>query len=191
MARRLRSGVAAAAVAIAVLSGDRAAAEVPADKQAIIMLRVLAYDHALASRSGAAVRLAVVHAESAAALACAGHMRSALDDLVERVVVTGKKLEVETVAARDVSAASLAQRRVSVLYVCAGSDADLPALVKAARAAHVLTFTDQVTYLGRGLSIALSEDGSRVAISVNLVAARAEGARLAGQLLQLSKVVER
>jgi hypothetical protein len=180
------------AVVFASVAGHpAAAAEVPADKQALIMLRILAYDHALAARSGKAIRLAVVHAGGGAALGCATRMRSALDDLVKRVVVTGKKVEVETAAAVDVSGPALERREVSVLYVCGGADADLPALVKAARAAHALTFTDQLAYLAHGLSIALSEDGARVGISVNLVAARAEGARLAGQFLRLSKVVAR
>jgi hypothetical protein len=118
-------------------------------------------------------------------------MRGALDGLVKRVVVTGKPLEVESVSATDVSGPVLEQRRFSVLYMCGGSDGDVPAVVKAARAARVLTFTDQEGYLARGLSIALSQEASRVGISVNLVAARAEGARLAGQLLRLSKVVAR
>jgi YfiR/HmsC-like len=176
---------------VAPAAAGTAEAQVPAEKQALIMLRILAYDHALAARAGTAVRLAVVHGGSAAALQCAGRMRSALDDLVKRVVVTGKPLEVETVPVAEVSGAALARRRLAVLYVCSGSDAELPSVVQAARAAHVLTFTDELAYLARGLSIALSEDGPRVGISVNLIAARAEGARLNGQLLRLSKVVAR
>jgi hypothetical protein len=176
---------------VALLGGSGAvAAQVPPDKQAIIMLRILAYDHALAARAGAVVRLAVVHGRSSTAVECAARMRAALDDLAPRVVVTGKKLEVETLAAAQVSAAELQRQHLSVLYVCGGSEADLPHIVKAARAAHALTFTDQLIYLARGLSVALSADGARVGISVNLEAARAEGARLAGQLLRASKVVK-
>jgi hypothetical protein len=100
-------------------------------------------------------------------------------------------LEVGTLSAADVSGQALVRGRFSVLYMCGGSDAEVPAVSRAARAAHVLTFTDQASYLTRGLSIALSQEETRVGISVNLVAARAEGARLAGQLLRLSKVVAR
>ncbi len=78
-----------------------------------------------------------------------------------------------------------------MLYLCGGADPHVAAVVKAARIARVLTFTDQAHYLAGGLSIALSDDRARVGILVNLVAARAEGARLAGQLLRLSKVVAR
>ena len=177
---------------VVIAGGGRATrADVPAEKQALIMLRILAYDHALATRTGATVRLAIVRGESRAALACAGQMRSAFDDLARLVVVTGKRLEVETLSIAEVSAQAFVQRRFSVLYVCIGSDAALPAIVRAAQAAQSLTFTDQVAYLALGLSIALAADGPRVGISVNLVAARAEGARLAGQLLRLSKVVSR
>jgi len=189
---RMPSALAAMVVAALVSVGARAAAaDVPPEKQAIIMLRVLAYDHALAARAGAAVRLAVVHGESTTALACAGRMRAALDDMVRRVVVIGKPLEVATLSATDASGPALMRGGFSVLYMCGGSDADVAAVSQAARMAHVLTFTDQASYLARGLSIALSDEQARVGISVNLVAARAEGARLAGQLLRLSKVVAR
>lgn len=185
-----RGAHSALAAALALLLAAPAAAEVPPDKQALITLRVLAYDHALAGRAGD-VRLAVVHGDGAAGLACAGRMHAAFTRLVGRVVVNGKRLAVETLTAAEVTGAALVQRKFSVLYVCGGSDGALPAIVKAARSAHVLTFTDQLSYLARGLSIALTQDETRVAISVNLVAARAEGARLAGQLLRLSKVVTR
>ncbi len=191
MGRRIRSALAALAAVVALVGARRAAAEVPAEKQAPIIVRILAYDHALADRAGAAVKLAIVHGESAASLACAGRMRAALDGLVSRVVVTGKRLEVETLSAVEVSGEALARRGFSVLYLCSGADAHVPAVVKAARTAQVLTFTDQVHYLARGMSIALSDDRVRIGISVNLVAARAEGARLAGQFLRLSKVVAR
>jgi YfiR/HmsC-like len=189
---RHRLIAAALAAMVAAGAGMRvAAADVPAEQQAVIMLRILAYDHALASRAGTAVRMAVVHGDSSVGLACAARMRAALDGLVKRVVVTGKPLQVETLSAAVVTGQVLEQRRFSVLYLCGGSDGDVPEVVKAARAARVLTFTDQAGYLARGLSIALSQEASRVGISVNLVAARAEGARLAGQLLRLSKVVAR
>jgi YfiR/HmsC-like len=191
MRRAERSLLAALALLVGTAGAPPAAAEVPAEKQAIILLRILAYDHALAERAGAAVRLAVVHGESAAALACAGRMRSALDRLVDRVVVPGKRFQVETMSAAEVSGQALARGGFSVLYMCSGGDAHVSAVVKAARLAQVLTFTDQLHYLARGLSIALSDDRARVGISVNLIAARAEGARLAGQFLRLSKVVAR
>jgi hypothetical protein len=190
--RRRLSRALAALAALCALAGPReAVAEVPAEKQAIIILRILAYDHALADRAGAAVKLAVVHGESAAALACASRMRKALDGLVNRVVVTGKRLEVQTMSAIGVTGHALTERGIAVLYMCGGAEIHVPAVVKAARSARVLTFTDQPQYLAHGLSIALSDDRARVGILVNLVAARAEGARLAGQLLRLSKVVAR
>jgi hypothetical protein len=191
MRRRLSRALAALALLLALASAPMAAAEVPAEKQAIIILRILAYDHALADRAGAAVRMAIVHGESAAGLACASRMRTALDGLVGRVVVIGKRLEIQTLSAVDVNGPSLTERGISVLYMCGGAETHIPAVVKAVRLARVLTFTDQPHYLARGLSIALTDDRARVGILVNLVAARAEGARLAGQLLRLSKVVAR
>jgi hypothetical protein len=193
MEARSRSRLLAAALAAIVVGGGgrSARADVEAEKQALVMLRVLAYDHALASRSGPTVRLAVVHGESAASLSCAGRMRAVFERLVKRVVVTGKRLEVDTIAVAQLTEQTLAGRRVSVLYVCRGSERDVPLIAKAARAAQALSFTDQETYLQLGLSIALSAGETKIGISVNLVAARAEGARLAGQLLQLSKVVSR
>jgi hypothetical protein len=191
--RRRSPAAAAVAAALAVLLArpSAPAADVPNEKQALIVLRILAYDHALAQRPGSAVRLAVAHSRGGPSSDCGGRMSAAFAKLIGRVVINGKQLAVETMAAGEVSERTLAERQVAVLYVCGGTEPHLADIVRSARAARVLTFTDQRAYLDRGLAIALSEDAAKVGIWVNLVAARAEGARLAGHFLSMSKVVRR
>ena len=176
------------AVLLAVRPGD-GRAEVPAAKQALIVLRVLAYDHALAERAGSVVRVAVVHGESAQSLRCASSMRAAFDKLVGHAVINGRPLAVQSVSAREMLAGAVERNGAAVVYVCSGAGTDVAGIARAARGAGALSFTDPPSYVDRGLAIALHEGNDRVAISVNLTAARAEGARLAGQFLKLSKVV--
>ncbi len=185
--RRLLAAAGLAAQ-LAVRPGD-GRAEVPAAKQALIVLRVLAYDHALAERAGAVVRVAVVHGESAQSLRCASSMRAAFDKLVGHAVINGRPLAVQSVSAREMLAGAVERNGAAVVYVCSGAGTDVAGIARAARGAGALSFTDQPSYVDRGLAIALHEGSDRVAISVNLTAARAEGARLAGQFLKLSKVV--
>jgi hypothetical protein len=185
-----RLALAACCLAAMAVGAGRARAEVPAAKQALIVLRILAYDHALAERAGDTVRVAVVHGEGSDSLRCASSMRSAFDKLVGRAVVNGRGLAVVSMSVREMVAGAAQRHGAVVVYVCAGVDRDVQDVARAARAAGALSFTDMQSYLERGLSIALLQGDDRVAISVNLVAARAEGARLAGQFLKLSKVVK-
>ena len=168
-----------------------ARAEVPAQKQALIVMRVLAYDRALEQRSRRRVRIAVVHGPGADSLACASRMRQAFDGLVGRVTVKGKPIGVDTFASDQLTVDLLERRRIGVAYVCRGTDRDLDHMIYLARRADVLTFTDQPGLVERGLAIALTADGGRARISINLEAVRAEGAQLGSHLLNLSRVVRR
>lgn len=168
-----------------------ARAEVPAEQQTLIALRILAYDYTLARRAGGTVRIGIVHGEGQASTGCRTKMRSAVKALVGRVVVSGMQIDVTALEAAQVSGEELSRRKISVVYVCRGVEADVAAIVRAARAAHALTFTDQLDYLERGVSIALTQDAARVGISINLVAASAEGTKFNSQFLRQTKVVKR
>jgi hypothetical protein len=179
-------------VAMAVLLCARhAAADVAADKQALIVLRILAYDGALAARTRDVVRIGVVHSGAPDSLGCASRMRKALAPLVGRVTVLGMPIAVSAIPASGIAEAMLRPGAPQVLYVCEGAADQVAAIARAARGAGALTFTSDPSLLERGLSIALTEGEGRVAIHINLVAARAEGAKLGSQLLRLSKVIKR
>lgn len=181
------------ALAAALIAGQPSAAhaEVPAMKQALIVMRVLAYDRALDDRASRSVRIAVVHGSSSDSLSCASRMREAFDRMAGRVTVDGKPIEVDTVSASSVTGDLFSRRQISVAYICRGSGSVLPQLIRASQSARVLTFSDQLDYVQRGLSVALTHDRSRVRLAINLESARAEGARLDSQLLRISKVVKR
>lgn len=182
---------AALALLLVALVPSAVSAEARPVKQALIVLRVLAYDRALDERAGSRVGIAVIHGAGAESLACASRMRGAFDRLASRVTVRGKPIRVDTIAASAMSESLFARRRISVAYVCRGADRDIAQVRRVARATRALTFSDQVGYLERGLSIALVPDTTRIRLSINLEAARAEGARLDSQLLRLSEVVKR
>jgi hypothetical protein len=180
----------AAMVLIASLAGT-ARGEVPAEQQTLIALRILAYDYTLARRAGGTVRIGIVHGEGAPSTACRTRMRGAVKAVVGRVVVSGMQIDVAALEAAQISGEELTRRKISVLYVCRGVDASVAQIVRAARAAHALTVTDQLDYLERGVSIALTKDAARVGISINLAAAGAEGTKFNSQFLRQTKVVKR
>lgn len=180
-----------ASIALVAAVARPARCEVPAEQQTLIALRILAYDYTLARRAGGTVRIGIVHGEGAPSTACRTRMRGAVKAVVGRVVVSGMQIEVAALDAAQVSGEELTRRKISVVYVCRGVEANVARIVKAARAAHALTFTDQLDYLERGISIALTKDEARVGISINLVAAGAEGTKFNSQFLRQTKVVKR
>ena len=167
------------------------AAEIPADKRALILLRVLAYDRNLAGRSGDAVRVAVLYRagdelseRSAGELVAAG-------GAVERSVA-GKPVQLVSVAfAAETLEHDLARAGASAVYVCSGLAGAVLSVAEATQRRKVLSFTTEEELVKSGLAIGLLRRGERVAIVVNLVAARAEGADLSAELLRLAEVVGR
>lgn len=80
--------------------------------------------------------------------------------------------------------------RADVLFVPAGADVDLCAVVKLARESGALTVTDDPSAPRSGIMIGLVRDRKRVAIRVNNEEAQAAGVRISAKLLQLATVVE-
>lgn len=180
-----------AAIALVAALPHRAVAEVPAEQQTLIALRILAYDYTLPRRAGGTVRIGIVHGEGTPSTTCSAKMRGAVKAVIGRVVVSGMPIDVAALDAAKVSGEELTRRKISVVYVCRGVEDNMAQIVRAARAAHALTFTDQLDYLERGVSIALTKDAARVGISINLVAAGAEGTKFNSQFLRQTKVVKR
>ena len=170
----------------------RAGADVPADQQALVVLRILAYDHNLVSRSGKQIELAVIHEtgdESSATAAT--KVEAAFARLAGKVTVAGLPVHVVALATGEHLADDLRRHGVNAIYLCRGLDAEVLAIAKLARGRAALTFTDVASYLDDGAAIALDQRGKKIQIDVNLVAAKAAGAQLGAQLLRLAKVVKR
>lgn len=189
--RTLARFVAAAFAALLVHAPRRARADIPADRQALILTRALAYDNNLRARAGGAVVVAVVYRpQDGASESMAEAMYRAFKRL-ESVKVQDLPFRVVKIpfTGRDALDATVAQQHISTLYGCSGLDADVDAITQVARKRHVLSLAAREAYLENGFSLGLFLFGGKATITVNLAASRLEGAQLSSELLRLARLV--
>lgn len=184
------------AAAVAALDGTRdgpaAASELAPKQLAVMMLRILAYDRNVRTRSnGKSAPVIVLYQEgNQASEALQGDVTNALEDLANTVSVSGLRVQVNALAyssANDLDGKVAALHPVAI-FVCTGLGDNIGTVAQVARRRSVLTLTITTTYLKAGLSIGLSRGEDRLNILVNLPAARAEGADLDAALLRLAEV---
>jgi hypothetical protein len=163
-------------------------------KQALVLVRVLAYDRLVGRRAGKQVVIGVVRADGdPASRRAASDMAAALRSVSKGMTVAGKRVNVVEIAAGELLGDRLRDLEVTAVYLAPGLDRELDRIAAAARAHPCLTFSDHPSYLRRGLAVALGTDDAkrRITISVDLVAARAQGAQLPAELLRVAEVVRR
>jgi hypothetical protein len=158
---------------------------------AMTLLRALAYDVNLKERAGHSVVLAVVHrASSSPSRREAQEMTKAFKDL-EAVTVQGLPFRVVSLPVTD--AATLEQgahaAEVSIFYVCAGLEDDLPAIREVALKLRILTTAGKEALVQKGLSLAVDLE-AKPSLVVNLKQSRDEGAAFSSALLRLAKVIK-
>jgi hypothetical protein len=186
--------VLAVALVAMLLPGRRLLAEELAPKkQALLLLRVLAYDRNLRKRGGEQSASVVIlyregneNSESLSA-----DMTSALDEVASTATVSG--LAVRSVAIAYNSPAELDSKlvaqRAAAVYLCPGLGDAVPLIVGVARKRTALTLTSTASYSRAGVSIGLFREEDKPLIVVNLPAARAEGADLEAGLLDVVRVI--
>jgi len=194
MARRLHSLAVAALVAGALLRPASAHAdELPARNQALLLLRVLAYDRNLPQRASGAVTVAVVFRpgdrgseERRTALL------AAFEEVAHDVVVAGLPVKVEAVPYRDAAdfEGRLEASRPALAYVDPSLQKVVPEIVLATRRRGVLTADGSRGLVEAGLSVAVVAQSGRAGLVVNLKASRQEGADLDAALLAVSDVIK-
>ncbi len=166
----------------------------PANVQAVLLLRVLGYDQRIDRHTGAkGVRIAVVHKDTNQAAKESGReMVSALERASYRQRVAGHNVDVIAIGYRDPTqfAAEVAALRPTALYVCAGLEADLAQIVSTSRAFSVLSFGSRPEDVRGGLSVAFTVRTSRPAMVASPTHARAEGATLDADLLALAELID-
>jgi len=194
VARRLHGLAVAALVAVALARPAPACAEeLPARNQALLLLRVLAYDRNLAQRSNGAVTVAVVFRpgdrgseERRAALL------AAFEEVARDVVVAGLPVRVEAIPFRDAAdfEGRLEAARPALAYVDPTLLKAVPEIVQATRRRGVLSADGSRNLVEAGLAIAVVAQAGRAGVVVNLKASRLEGADLDAALLAVSEVVK-
>jgi len=169
----------------------RADAGVPVSRQAVIVLRALAYDANLKARSGDAINIAILyrkgHADSEK---MAGSMAKAFG-VLEATQVAGLPILVSRLPFTSVDALrkSLSGGGIDLMYVCGGLEGELGAIMETTRHMKVLSVGSSPELVQKGLSLGVFEMDDKCTILLNLPASRSEGASFAADLLRLAKIL--
>jgi hypothetical protein len=165
--------------------------DVPADRQALILARALAYDNNLRSRAGDALVVAVVFRRgNAASEAVATPIMQGFRAL-EGVKVQDLPFHVAQVpyASPATLKSAIDAQGIDVLYICPGLETEIAAIKDLSHHAHVLTIGAREDYVRNGLSLGVFVVDGKNTITVNLAATRDEGAAFAADLLRIGRVI--
>lgn len=184
------SWVAVAALCMAPL-GLKAQTSLPAQLEAQILLRVLAYDRALERNGSGDLVIAVLYDGGSKT---SNYFRTNIVRALKGSPVQSVGGRPLVIAEIDVVpgnvAQALKQRGAAAAYITPGMDSRLPALVAAAQESHVTTLGGNSLFARRGVSVSVDTFGGRPQVWVNLASARAAGADLSAALLKLATVIQ-
>jgi hypothetical protein len=173
------------------LSRVRANGEIPASRQAVIVMRALAYDANLKARANETIDIAVVHRKGhPESERMAAAMVKAFGAL-EATQVAGLLIRVSPLpfAGSDAFKKSISARGIDVVYVCPGLEWELVAITEVTRQMKALSVGSAQAQVEKGLSLGVFEVDGKCTILLNLPASRLEGAAFATDLLRLAKVI--
>jgi len=183
--------MAGALAAAALLLPSVARAQLPAQAEVQILMRVLAYDRALDRNGGGDVIIAVLYDAGSAASSRARSdlVRELHSPNLQSILGRGVKVLDLNVAAAGLADA-LRSEHVSAAYLTPGLEGRLNGVLAATEAAHVTTVGGSEGYARRGVAVGVSAESGRPQLFVNLASARAAGADLPSSLLKLTTVIQ-
>jgi hypothetical protein len=181
----------ATALAALLSTGLARAEELPPRGEALLALRLLAYDRALPARARGGVRVAVLLDDGEAPER--DLLVSAVADVARGYVLAGRAVTAFTCPWRGADAlhACLDAGKAAALLVPERLGDAAAEIARATRAAGVLSFATDRRMIEAGLAVGLVQRASRSAVVVNLAAARQEGADLDASLFAVAEVLGR
>jgi len=159
--------------------------------RALLILRILAYDHNLQKRAGQRVTVMVLYRSTdVTSVRVRDEVLASLTQ-VQRIKVAGLPIAVLAAPYGDGRALEnrLAQSRPTAIFVCPGLEGDVGAISTVTRKAGVLSFATTERDVRGGLSVGILRDEQKHRILINVPAARAEGSRFDAGLLQLATLI--
>jgi hypothetical protein len=194
MLRSLRRGLAIGLCLLALTTQVAVGDPLPSKNQALLLLRILAYDHKLADRvDGKKVTIYVVHRSGAAESENpATEVVAALREIAKSTKLAGNTIQVVKVAFNPKTVdVDLAKGKAAALYVAPGLGDSLAPIMALTAKRKLLSFTPVPEYVNAGLSVGLSNADGKPVVSVNLAASRSEGAELDVALLRVAKIIKK
>lgn len=171
-----------------VASTARAEVSVPARLQAQLAAKVASFDRNFAARAGANALILIVQKSDADSASHAQQVAVALRELGD-VGGVPKTVEVVPWTGAAALAATCKSRRVALVYLSAGLDADAGGIAAALAGADVLTVGATGAHAERGAVIGFDLDGGKPKIVINRSAARAQHVEIRAELLKLARIV--
>ncbi len=165
--------------------------EVPPSRQAVIIMRALAYDGNLKSRARGTIDIGVLYKKGhERSERMAASMTKAFGALTS-TQVAGLPIAVNRIAFAGAEALgkAIADGGIDVLYVCDGLGAERGAISEVTRRAKVLSVGSERLQVHQGLSLGVFQVDGRTTIVLNLAASRQEGVAFAADLLRLAAVI--
>jgi hypothetical protein len=180
----------AATLAVAAVCPARAA-DLPPRSQALLLLRVLAYDRHVARRAGRSVTVLVLARQGdRASEERAGEVAAAFEAVSREVVVAGIPVRVELLAVTPGTlAARLEATAATLVYADEALAPVVPEIARSCRRWGALSAGASRAMVEAGLSVGIVGRGARAGVLVNLSAARQEGAELDSALLSVAEIV--
>jgi hypothetical protein len=168
-----------------------ARADIPPDRQALILTRALSYDDNLRSRAGDAVVVAVLFKSGNQASESTADTTTRAFKALEGMKVQNLPFKVVKLAytGKDPLQSAIVAQGIDALYVSTGLDGDLASIRDVSRRDHVLTIGAREDFIERGMSLGVFTVDAKPTITVNLAASREEGAAFSSELLRLAHVI--
>jgi len=181
-------------LAVAVAARDASADAVPGKNQALLLLRILAYDHNLSNRTDNKHVTIVVLYKSGNSDSddTSSEVAGAIKDISKSTTIANNAIQVVRIAYSDKTFdADIARTKAAALYVASGLGDSLGTITSTTQNRKLLSFTGNQEYVASGVSVGFSLDDGKPTILVNIPASRNEGADLDVALLRVAKIVKK
>jgi hypothetical protein len=182
----------AAALAATLCALPARGEDLPPRHQALLLLRVLAYDRNLKARVGGSATVLVLYRPGdPASEARRGALRSAFEEVSREVVVSGLPVAVEEVPYRTAAEldAKLESSHAAMVYVDRALEGSLGEITQLTRRRGVLSADGSRSMVEAGVAVGIIARSGRAAVIVNLPVSRQEGANLDASLLAVAEVL--
>lgn len=179
---------------VLVLSGPAWAESVPTKSQALLLLRILAYDHNLASRTDNKTVTIVIVSKTGSSESddAAAELAGVIREIAKSTTIANNTIQVARLAYSDKTFdADVARYKPAAVYVAPALGDAVATITATTQSRKLLSFTGMGDAVNAGISVGFALDDGRPQILINLPSSRREGADLDVALLKAAKIVKK
>ena len=164
---------------------------VPAKNQALLLLRILAYDHNLKTRVDSKTATIVIVFKGDAD-DVASELSGVIREIAKSTTLSGRAIQVARMSFNDKTFdADVAKLKASAIYITPGLSDSISSITATSQARKLLSFCGTADFVASGVSVGFVLADGKPQILVNVPASRKEGADLDVALLKAAKIVKK